>query len=160
MRRFVLAVVLAFAASFASAAEFSSLEERMTEQEFREAGLDTLSPEQLAKLNDWLRTRGAGTAAGGRTYGSSAEGFRPQGLLGDDVDRGLIISAIDGEFTGWTGKTRFTLQNGQVWEQVEPGSFAAGKLMNPGVAIEPAALGSWLLKIDGFNRSVRVSRIR
>jgi hypothetical protein len=160
MLRFVFAAVLALGASAAAAAEFSSLEERMTDEEFKAAGLDRLSPEELAKLNDWLRTRmqmGGGAAYGS---GSSAEGFKPQGLLGDDVDRGVIISAIDGEFTGWTGKTRFVLQNGQVWEQTEAGTFAAGKLMNPGVAIEPAALGSWLLKIDGFNRSVRVTRIR
>ena len=40
----------------------STLEERMSQSDFRAAGLDHLSPEQLKYLNEWLRTHGAGTA--------------------------------------------------------------------------------------------------
>ena len=40
----------------------STLEERMSQADFRAAGLDHLSPEQLKNLNQWLQLHGAGTA--------------------------------------------------------------------------------------------------
>ena len=52
------AFAIAFAISLsvaASAAEFSSLEERMSQTQFHDAGLDKLSPQELKNLNDWLR---------------------------------------------------------------------------------------------------------
>ena len=52
-----------------------------------------------------------------------------------------------------------TLENGQVWRQV--GSSSQPRL-KPGdlVAIEKGALGSFILKKEGSNRSLRVKRIR
>src|SRR5512147_2488885 len=58
------AFAIAFAISLsaaASAAEFSSLEERMSQEQFHAAGLDKLSPAELKTLNDWLRGHPATT---------------------------------------------------------------------------------------------------
>ena len=63
-------VLLAFAAGSASAQEFSSLEERMSAKEFKEAGLDKLTPEELARLNAWLGQEvGEGKPAAGVCIG-------------------------------------------------------------------------------------------
>ena len=55
----LLLAVFGLAANSASAAGFSSLEERMSQSEFHAAGLDKLSPTELNALNEWLRTHNA-----------------------------------------------------------------------------------------------------
>lgn len=135
----------------------SSLEERMSQSEFTQAGLDQLSSEQLKFLNDWLAAKhvtAPATAAAGpiRKRDGSVE-FYP-----DEGDRQEVRSRIDGEFTGWNGRTRFKLQNGQIWQQAESGSRESG-MNSPEVTIKPALLGSWLMHVRGCNCSVRVKRV-
>ena len=154
--RIRLALVLALAAFGAQAQEFSSLEERMSDSEFKAAGLDKLTPEELAALNAWLQNRTKRTAPA-VTYVPPSEdrtGFR------DPVDSDGVVSRIAGEFTGWTGKTQFKLENGQVWEQAEGTSMRGVNVDSPAVTIRPAFMGSWLLKVEGFNQTVRVRRVK
>jgi hypothetical protein len=154
--RIRLALVLALAAFGAQAQDFSSLEERMSDAEFKAAGLDKLTPEELAALNAWLQHRTAGTAPAA-TYVPPSEdrtGFR------ESTDSNGVVSRIAGPFTGWDGDTRFTLENGQVWEQAESASMRGVNVDSPAVTIRPAFMGSWLLKVEGFNKTVRVRRIK
>lgn len=132
------------------ASEFSSLEERMSKSEFQATGLDKLTPEELKNLNDWLRGHPIVTNAS-----NDRTGFPPQ-----EMSRETITSTIEGTFKGWSGNTLFKLQNGQQWEQVENDSFSVKALQNPQITIQPGLLGGWLLKVEGYNRSVRVKRIR
>jgi hypothetical protein len=130
----------------------SSLEERMSQADFRAAGLDHLSPEQLKYLNEWLRT-----------HGGAAPGVGPGGtpqFYADDSSRDVIEGHIDGTFTGWRGKSVFKLDNGQEWRQAESGMYDAGKFDSPVVRIKPMLLGSWLMYVEGCGCSVRVQRIK
>jgi hypothetical protein len=149
-----LTIALAFASTLAGAqAQPSTLEERMSQTEQRAAGLDRLSPEQLKYLNDWLRTHGAG--AGPVVTPNGQPVFYP-----DAGSRDTVESHIVGTFTGWHGKSTFTLDNGQEWKQAESGSYDAGKFDNPVVRIKPMLLGSWLMYVEGCGCSVRVSRVK
>lgn len=141
----------------------STLEEQMSQQEFEQAGLDKLSSEELNYLNQWLRSRNAApkAAAPARNVESSAPapaedkmGFKPR-----PEDRTTIVSRIDGEFSGWSGRTTFKLQNGQVWRQVDGKSFPHNST-NPEVRIEPKSFGTWKMYVEGLNRSVKVKRIK
>jgi len=156
-----LFAALAFSATVA-AADFSTLEERMSSAEFKAAGLDKLSAAELQQLNGWLQAHGL-TKAGAASTGAGRTddvGFKPKsGLFGDSAD-GPITSRIKGRFTGWTGSSRFELDNGQVWEQVDGEAFNVKAIENPAVTIAPKMMGSWLLKVDGYNRTTRVTRIR
>lgn len=154
--RLRLALILALAATGLNAQSFSSLEERMSEAEFRAAGLDKLSPEELANLNAWLRDRAASAAAAmpARARGDERVGFP------DGPDSRSVVSRIAGEFTGWSGSTRFELENGQVWQQDEATSLRGVRADSPVVTIEPAFLGSFRMRVDGFNQRVRVKRIQ
>lgn len=159
--RFVimLAALIAFSLmATAGAQEFSSLEERMSDAEFRAAGLDRLTSEELAQLNQWLRTR-IGSVP---TTAAPADrmGFKSGNLLGDDGDRSEIVSRIDGEFDGWNQSTVFKLENGQWWKVSELQSFDVKTMQSPGVTIKPKMLGTWLLQVEGYNRGVRVTRVR
>jgi hypothetical protein len=71
----------------------------------------------------------------------------------------IIKSRIIGEFEGWSGHTRFRLENGQVWKQSEADTFVVKSRSNPEVTIRRGMFGSYLLKIKGFNSSVKVERV-
>lgn len=74
-----------------------------------------------------------------------------------DIER--ITSRYVGEFTGWDGDTLFTLENGQVWQQIQNGRLA-WRATNPVVTIERGFFGSYVLSVEGVNRTVRVKRIK
>jgi hypothetical protein len=154
---FVFALALA---GSAAAQDFSSLEERMSDAEFRGAGLDKLSPEELDRLNEWLRTRLGGVPR--TAVPADSQGFRAEsGIFNDDgMDRGEVVSRTEGDFSGWNQNTVVRLENGQWWQVTEPQSFSIPKQSQPTITISPAMLGSWLMKVEGYNRSVRVTRIR
>ena len=157
LRSFIFTLLAALLLPFAAGAqEFSSLEERMSDAEFRAAGLDRLSPEELEQLNQWLRTR-IGTIP--NTAAPGGGGFKSDSFFGDG-NRTEVVSRIDGAFDGWSEGTVIKLQNGQWWEVNEPQSFDVNEMQSPGVTIKPKMLGSWLLQVEGYNRSVRVTRVR
>lgn len=134
--------------------EFSSLEERMSQSEFDAAGLNKLSAQELAALNAWLRN----TDAVASTH-SPAELDRTGFLPGRDMpDR--VTSRISGTFKGWSGNTTFHLDNGQVWQQAEPSTLAGVSLESPEVQIKAGMVSGWYLKVEGYNKQVKVRRIR
>lgn len=159
----LLGLALALATGLSAETGFSSLEERMTGQEFRETGLHKLSDEELAALNRWIQQRSL--AEGEAWRGDPAlrhdDGIVDRrGLRDDDDGRSAIKSRIDGPFTGWRGNTEFKLENGMVWRQAEPGLFSVNEMENPEVEIRPGMFGVWRLRVAGYNTRVRVERIR
>ena len=124
----------------------------MSQADFRAAGLDHLSPEQLKYLNEWLRAHGGA--------GHIVKPGETPEFYADDSARDTIESHIQGVFTGWRGESVFKLDNGQEWRQAESGSYDAGKFDSPAVRIKPMLLGSWLMYVDGCGCSVRVQRIK
>lgn len=148
----LLAAMLASAACFA--AQPSLLEERMTAEEFKSAGLDHLSPEQLRFLNDWLGTKGISASVGPIRKRDGTMEFYP-----DEGDREVVQSSIVGSFQGWRGKTVVKLENGQKWQQSESGNRGDVNMTNPAVTIKPMSMDSWLMIVKGCNCSVRVKRV-
>ncbi len=150
-----LVLIFFTAASGIASAQTQSptLEERMSQAEFRAAGLDKLSPEELQRLNGWLEAHGGTTRQ--VVTASGAAVFYP-----DSSARDVVESRITGKFNGWRGKTVFTLDNGQQWRQTESSRFDAGEFTNPGVKVKPMMLGSWLMVVEGCGCSVRVERIK
>lgn len=146
---FALGLLLASLPAFAQ--QFSSLEERMSETDFKAAGLDKLSPQELKNLDDWLRTHPV-------TRMVSASG-KPV-FYADNGPRDSFDAHIVGSFSGWSGTTMFTLDNGQVWKQAESGESSCPTIKNPSVKIKPMILGSWLMYVQGCSDSVRVERVR
>ncbi len=64
-----------------------------------------------------------------------------------------------GEFTGWSGRTLFRLENGQVWKQID-NSKLVWKASSPVVTIRKGAFGSFRLGIEGVNKTVKVKRVK
>lgn len=140
--------------STASAQTFSTLEERMTVTQFRAAGLDKLTPEELAALNAWLQQKNVAMPQAGAPVAQES------GRRSFDSGSETVRSRLPGDFQGWTGKNTFNLENGQVWQQVGSDSWRGVKLQNPTVTITPGFMGSHHLKVEGYNTSTKVKRIR
>jgi len=165
MRRVLIALVIASCASFAVAQSqsFSSLEERMSAKDFRESGLDKLSDAELLALNAWIERNVrladpavAAAVAQGRVPAAAPEvdhvGF-------ENARRDEFTSSIVGTFKGWFGKTKFELENGQIWQQVEADRYPMN-VENPQVTITPGTFGSWRLKVEGLNKTTLIKRIK
>ncbi len=74
-------------------------------------------------------------------------------------NRDSISSRIAGNFEGWTGTTKFKLENGQIWQQSSFGVLRV-KMNNPNIVIKRSILSdTYTLKIEGLNSSIRVKRI-
>ena len=65
---------------------------------------------------------------------------------------------IVGPFSGWSGKTVFTLSNGQVWRQ-RSGSNYRHTAKGQAVAVKKNFLGLWTLTVLSSGRTVGVYRI-
>lgn len=138
--------------------QFSTLEEKMTGSEFMAAGLDKLTPEELAALNLWLRSHSVGTLEVARVPQGDTRGFEDAAMSAmDDRD---IIARVVGPFQGWDGNTVFTLDNGQIWKQAEKRTFYVPTTEDAVVRIEKGAFGTWKLSVEGYNRQVKVERIQ
>lgn len=155
MYKFLLALLIAVCAQSASAEEMQPIEQRMTPEVRKAAGLDKLSAGELGALNTWLEANMSEKA-----IRKSLVGFPVMHLFSGGDQAAPIVAHFEGEFRGWTGKTSFPLDNGQVWEQIEPGRLVAKRVNNPEVTIKPAMMGTWMLRVEGYNRSVRVQRVK
>ena len=166
-RRLPLALLLfAFAPlawSQSSAPLSGDVEQQMSADEFKAAGLDKLSARELAALNAWLQRKvGQETAkvaetakeAGRKEVVEKNRGFFDFGTTE------AIESAIVGEFNGFGKGKTYTLQNGQVWEQTDTASLAGVRRTDPKATIKPGMLGVWFMKIEGYNTQARVRRTK
>jgi hypothetical protein len=154
MRRLIVValVLISLAGGTALAQQFSTLEERMTYAEFQAAGLEKLTPEELAALNSWL----AGKSSIAATPSVDTRGFDSR-----TNEDGAVVSSVKGPFNGWKGKgDRIMLTNGQIWEITDSSSRLSVSLQDPTVIVEPGILNSWYLKVDGYNTRARVKRIK
>ena len=141
----------------------ANVETQMSADEFKAAGLDKLSAQELATLNAWLQhkvvqetTKAVETAKeeGRKEVKEQNRGFFDFGSAEP------IVSSIVGEFKGFADGRKYTLENGQVWEQVEPASLAGVRKTNPKVTIKPGIFNNWFLRIEGYNTGAKVRRIK
>lgn len=136
------------------------IEQQMTPEQFRAAGLDKLDATELANLNAWLnRTLDVATSkAVVQAKKAVVEESRGFFHFGSEEP---IVARIKGEFRGFAEGRSYTLENGQVWKQVDDASLAAVRLASPQVTIKPAKLGNvWFLRVDGYNTRAKVQRVK
>ncbi|MGH8077822.1 MAG: hypothetical protein ACREPE_10920 [Lysobacter sp.] len=136
------------------------IQQQMTPEQFKAAGLDKLNAEQLANLNAWLNgTIATETAKAAVTAKKQVEednrGFFNFGSTEP------VVAKISGEFRGFGRGRNFTLENGHVWQQTDDASLAGVRLSNPGIKITPSLVGNvWYLQVQGYNTRAKVQRIK
>jgi len=174
MNKLLLTILLTVMTSSAFGQQaFSSLEEQMTGAEFKATGLEKVSPDELAALDNWVRAHslatldapvagagaGAGAGAAATAAGSGdARGFESQKISA--MDKTTITSKLIGKFSGWDGQTTFKLENGMIWQQSDKDKFYIKEIENPVVTIEPGAFSTWKLSVEGYSSKCKVERIQ
>jgi hypothetical protein len=143
------AVPLLVAVTVTAADDFPGIESLMSAEEFRAAGLEGLSPAQLKALNDWLIRYTAEDAP----VLESREAVRE---VKKDFE---IVSRLSGDFSGWTGKTIFTLENGQRWQQRLEGRYSYDGPPNPEVRITRNFFGFHKMTLVDEDRGIGVTRL-
>ena len=145
------------------AALSADVETQMSAEQFKAAGLDKLSARELATLNAWLQqkvnTETAVAVEKARDEGRKEVVEKNRGFF-DFGSSEPIESAIAGEFTGFAKGKRYTLQNGQVWEQIEAASLSSGRKIDVPVKIKPGVMGVWYMQIKGYNTQAKVRRVK
>ncbi len=136
------------------------IEQEMTPQEFRAAGLDKLSPEELARLNTWLGRKidTVATEAAAQAKDKVEQENRGFFHFGSSEP---IVSRIAGEFRGFGKGRTYTLENGQVWRQTDSATLVGAKLTDPEVRINPSVSGNaWYIAVKGYNTRAKVERVK
>lgn len=163
----------------ASGGEFT---QSLTPEKVQAAGLAKLTPQELAELETLVELYKAGAlakavaaTASPPVFQSEPSAAKPKKPMPDWVGalitlkraenapakRQTMESRIAGDFDGWSGRTNFRLENGQVWTQVNNGSYDyTPALKSPKVRIFPAMLGTFWLEIEGVGQRCRVKPLR
>jgi hypothetical protein len=80
---------------------------------------------------------------------------------GEDSPKGEIEfeARLVGDFKGWTGKTVFKLDNGQVWRQRSASTYRY-KGADTRVRFEQNWMGGWEMEVLSTGKSVLVKKLR
>lgn len=155
--------LLACSPAMAQRAVQGDLQQQMSANEFKAAGLDKLSAGELATLNRWLQGKVEQAAAGAveqaREEGRQEVIVKHRGFL-DFGSRDPIESTITGNFNGLGKGRSFTLENGQQWEQIDDSQLSGARLQSPKVKITPGLMGVWYLQVENFNTRAKVRRVK
>jgi len=169
MNRFLLAFLITATAAFADQG-FPGLKDIMSPEEYKEAGLNRLTPQQLGALEaviarHYLNTVETTAAAEANQIATSSIAKQTSksilqrfGLPDISFSQDWKEKAgLSGKVTGWVGGNSFKLDNGQIWEGQEPIPF---ELVDRQVEISPRPNGQFALVVEGKNTTIRVRRVK
>lgn len=148
-----LASLLSLPAAEPETPPFPGLEKAMTPEQYEAAGLSKLDAAERAKLDEFIKNY---VAVSNEKVATSAvdKAIKEKKVSEPEV----IQSRIVGPFTGYTGRTVFTLENGQRWAQSQMDSAYYPKIDSPPVVIIKAGFG-YRMYIQGAG-AIRVSKVR
>jgi len=134
-------------------------EQRLTAEQRRATGLDTLSPAQLDLLNRLLREESLLREEPARVASAEpARGERgPASYIG--LDDQPIRSRLTGAIDGWEPGTVFALENGQQWKVLKGSMKLRRPMQAPEIVVVAGLAGRWFLQVDEDLPKARVYRI-
>src|SRR6267378_387896 len=142
MKRFIsffcllLASLVSLPAAEPETPAFPGVQKAMTPEQYEAAGLQKLDPAERVKLDEFIRNY---VAVSNEKVATTAvdKAVKENKVSAPEV----IQSRIVGPFTGYTGRTVFTLENGQRWAQSQFDSAYFPKIDSPPVVIVKAGFG-------------------
>jgi hypothetical protein len=131
---------------------FPGLQKAMTPEQYEAAGVSKLDPAEKAKLDEFIRNY---VAVSNEKVATTAvdKAVKEKKVQAPEV----IQSRIVGPFTGYSGSTVFTLENGQRWAQSQRDSAYFPKIDSPPVLIIKAGFG-YRMYIAGGG-AIRVTKV-
>ena len=174
LRLFTACVLLALP-GFAQT-DFPGLQKLMSETEWKRAGLDKLTPDQIGVIDAALIRYYVGEirAAQANTAGVTPPAVQPgaspveaavaRARFWDKFGLGKLTSGdwrkeppMTAKVTSWLGANRFSLDTGQVWEGAESIPY---EILGKDITIYARPMGSFVLKLTEDSLEVRVRRVR
>ena len=107
---------------------------------------------------DVISQKSSGTSSV-KEIDESIETFGNERIAQVEDETNQITSRILGEFKGWSGYTKFQLENGQIWQQSSEGLLIV-RINNPTVIIKKSFFGTYNLNVEGVNSTIKVRRIQ
>lgn len=151
---YVASITLLVPFAVAQESQFPGVKQAMTPEQYEKAGLGKLNTDERAALDEFIR--GYVSASSEKAASAAVDDAVKRKKA---VDPEVIESRLVGTFDGYTGRTRFTLENGQVWQQSQSDTLRTKPIEAPPVIITKAGLGHRMY-ILGAPGAIRVSRVR
>lgn len=165
-------LAIMFLASFAASAQsgYVDIEKRLTAEQRRATGLDTLSTGQLALLNALLRDGEAAHIAEAEAEAKAevrVEAVRDRSTTPGPhagshfigLNDAPIRSRVKGDVGGWEPGYVFQLENGQQWKVLKGKMLLSKPLQSPEIVVVPGIAGRWFLQVNEDMPKPRVYRI-
>jgi hypothetical protein len=167
--------------------EPGGLKDMMSPEERQKSGVDTLTAEQRQFLSEWLLENYTRNPAKVVRSPATAPDTSPQQAASNEATADTIEAEIDrrlaarladnrasekkpasdssfearltGNFTGWSGKTVFRLDDGQVWRQRSAANYRhRGTDMR--VKFKKNWMGGWEMTVVSSGKTVLVSKVK
>jgi len=171
----------------AQASEPGSIEDMMSAEERLKSGVDTLTAEQRQFLSEWLRENYARNPAKVVSSPATVPDTSPQQAASSEATADTIEAEVDrrvaarladnrasekkpasdssfearltGNFTGWSGKTVFRLDDGQVWRQRSAANYRH-RSTDMRVKFKKNWMGGWEMTVVSSGKTVLVSKVK
>src|SRR5436305_14627823 len=123
----------------------TSIQQLMSPEEFKAAGLDKLSSEELQKLDAWLQGYRQTTEKKASEVAEKKAGERTAKTKLD-----MLVSRVDGSFEGLKGRTVIKLEDGTAWKQANAEDrFRPSVTDHPGAVVSHTVFG-YKMRIEGM----------
>ena len=135
-------VMLAFVEP-ATAAEpeiSGSIKDLMSPEEFKAAGLSKLSPDELQKLDAWLQ---------GYRQTTEQKAEKKATARAERTKMDVLVSRVDGQFLGLTGRTIIRLEDGTVWKQANADDRYRAKNSDHPAAVVIHGVFGYKMQLEG-----------
>jgi hypothetical protein len=117
-----------------------SIKEMMSADEFKAAGLNKLSADEIQKLDAWLQ---------GYRQVTEQAAEKKATAHASRTKMDLIVSRVDGTFNGLTGRTIIRLEDGTVWKQANADDrYRARVTDHPAAAVIHGVFG-YKMRLEG-----------
>jgi len=117
-----------------------SIKEVMSPAEFNAAGLNKLSADELQKLDAWLQ---------GYRQVTEQAAEKKATARASRTKMDMLVSRVDGQFNGLTGRTIVRLEDGTVWKQANADDRYRGRVTDhPAAAVIHGVFG-YKMQIEG-----------
>lgn len=168
MKTSLLTLYLLLALTASAQTTFPGLKAILSAAEWKRAGLDRLSPDEIGVIDAALIRQQAGTTAQLQTELAKARSVAATpaaspslmsrfGLPLFDEGEWRTMPPLRAKVVKWEGGNRFRLDNGQVWEGHEAITY---DLPGKDIEIQARPHGQYALVVDGVNTTLRVMRLR
>ena len=120
-----------------------NIKEMMSADEFKAAGLNKLSADELQRLDAWLQGYRQVTEQAAEkkaTTKASAESHAKMDVL---------VSRVDGTFNGLTGRTIIRLEDGTVWKQANAEDRYRAKVTDHPAAVVIHGVFGYKMQLEG-----------